>query len=199
MHVRVNTITGATDIDRGIAVLRDRIVPELVGAKGFRGLTCSGDRATGDVGILTLWETREDLEASDSAAAKLRAEAMAIIGGSVTLRIMEEVVGETAAPPSPGSRLRLVNIKMDPARVDEHVAFFKSDVLPEIRASAGFVSVRNLIDRATGEGVVGTIWADEASMRAAEPAAAERQARARSRGIEIGDPSYREVLFAHLV
>src|ERR1700686_94041 len=112
MHVRGNMITGATDIEGGVALVRDKIVPERAGAKGFRGITCSGDRTSREVGILTLWETREALDASDSAAAKLRAEAMAVIGGSVTFSIMEEVVGEAVAPPSPGSRLRVVAIKM---------------------------------------------------------------------------------------
>ena len=81
MFVRVNTVTGAKNIDAGVAFLRDKVVPELKGQKGFRGLTASGNRSTGDFGILGLWETLEDLKASDSAVSKLRQESVAVIGG----------------------------------------------------------------------------------------------------------------------
>ncbi len=200
MHVRVNTVTGATDIDAGIALLRDKVVPELLGAKGFRGLTASANRATGEMGILGLWETREDLEASDSAVAKLRQEAMAVLGGSITTWVMEQVVIEMGeSPPAVGNPLRIVNVSMDPARVDEHVEFFKTQILPEMKATPGFRGVRNMIDRATGKGLVGTIWADEASMQATEAGNAARQERARAQGVEVSDPTFREVLFTHLV
>jgi hypothetical protein len=42
MFARVNNVTGAKDIDAGVAYLRDKVVPELQGQKGFRGLTMSG-------------------------------------------------------------------------------------------------------------------------------------------------------------
>src|SRR5947209_11029454 len=200
MHVRVNTVTGATDIEAGGGVRRDKAVPELMGARGFRGLTASTNRSTGEVGILGLWDHLQDLEASASAVGKIRDEVAAALGGSITTRIMEQVVGEVVgSAPAPGTALRIVSIKMDPARVDEHIEFFKADVLPEMRSTAGFVGVRNMIDRATGEGQVGTLWTDEAVMRASEARAVERQQQARARGVEIGDPSYREGLFTHLV
>lgn len=199
MHVRVNTVTGATAIDEGIAVLRDTVVPELTAAKGFRGITVSGNRDTGDVGILGLWDSIEDLEASESTVAKVRQQTMAALGGSITTRIMELAVSVVAdTPPAVGNPLRIVSIQVDPARVDEQVQFFKEQVLPEMQATAGFRGVRNMIDRSTGEGVVGTIWSDVAAMQASEARNAERREQARARGVEISDPTYREVLFMHL-
>ena len=35
MHVRITTITGATDIDAGIAFAREKSVPALQKLKGF--------------------------------------------------------------------------------------------------------------------------------------------------------------------
>ena len=83
--------------------------------------------------------------------------------------------------------------------MDEQVGFFRSDVLPELKATAGFLAVRNIIDRSTGEGGVGTIWADEESMKASEATAEERRQRAAARGVKISDPSYRTILLSHLV
>jgi heme-degrading monooxygenase HmoA len=187
-------------MDAGVAFLRDKVVPELKGQKGFRGLTASGNRTTGDFGILGLWDSLEDLNASDSAVSKLRQEAMAAIGGEISVETMEQMVGEVARPQDlVGSPLRIVRVKMDPAKVDDHVAFFRSDVLPELKAAPGFLAVRNMVDRSTGEGVVGTIWADDDSMKASEATAEERRQRAADRGVQISEPTYRTVLFSHVV
>lgn len=200
MFVRVNTITGAENIDAGVAHLQDKVIPELLGQKGFRGLTASGNRSTADFGILGLWDTLEDLEASDSVVSKLRQEAMQALGGQISVAIMEQMVAEVVAPQDlVGHPLRIVQVKMDPARVDEHVAFFRSDVVPDLKATSGFLAVRNMIDRSTGEGAVGSIWADEKSMQASEATAEERRQLALTRGVQISDPSYRTILLSHLV
>ena len=70
---------------------------------------------------------------------------------------------------------------------------------PELKATKGFLAVRNLIDRKTGNGNVGTIWTDEDSMRAAEATAEERRPLALARGVEISEPNYRTILLSHLV
>jgi hypothetical protein len=57
MFVRMNTVTGAENIDAGVTFLQDKVIPEVRGQKGFRGLTASGNRSTGDFGILGLWDT----------------------------------------------------------------------------------------------------------------------------------------------
>jgi hypothetical protein len=59
--------------------------------------------------------------------------------------------------------------------------------------------VRNLMDRSTGQGAVGSIWEDETSMQAGEATAEERRQRALERGVQLSDPSYRTVLLSHLV
>jgi heme-degrading monooxygenase HmoA len=200
MFVRVNTVTGAKDMDAGVEFLRDKVVPEVSGQKGFRGLTASGNRSTGDFGILSIWESLEDLKASESAASKLRPQAIAVIGGEVSVATLEQVVGEVAKPQNlVGCPLRIVQAKMDPAKVDETIAFFRSDVLPEIKAAPGFLAVRNMVDRSTGDSVVGTIWADEELMRSSEVKAEARRQRAAERGVQISEPRYRTVLFSHLL
>jgi heme-degrading monooxygenase HmoA len=200
MYARVNNITGAENIDAGVTFLKDKVIPELVGQKGFRGLTASANRSTGEFGILGLWDTLADLEASDSTVSKLRQEAMAVLGGQVSVVVMEQVFAEAAKPQDiTGKPLRIVRVNLEPAKVDEHVAFFVSDVVPGMKATPGFLGVRNLLNRSTGEGSVGTVWADEASMRASETTAEERRQRASERGVQISDPSFRTILLSHLV
>jgi heme-degrading monooxygenase HmoA len=199
MHVRVNTIKGATDIDAGVAFLREKVVPKLNQQQGFRGLTASGDRSSGTVGVLTLWETEENMRASESAASKVRQEALGVIGGEVTVETFEQVVADVGdPPPAEGCSLLVRRVKMDPARVEDNIAYFKSEIVPRMKAAPGFRGVRNMIDRASGEGVVGTVWDDEASMKAAEAEAERGRQEAASRGVEFGEVSARVVLFSSM-
>src|SRR6476646_3642507 len=109
MFARVNTVTGAKDIDAGVAFMRDKVLPEVQAQKGFRGLTMSGNRSTGEVGILGLWDTLEDLEASDSTISKLRKEVMNVLGGEITVATMEQLLAEVTQPQDMvGHPLRIV-------------------------------------------------------------------------------------------
>ena len=83
MHTRVLTFTGAKNIDAGVDFLRQKVVPVLNDQKGYRGITASADRSGGVLGILSLWETQADREASDSALANARQESIDIVGGDV--------------------------------------------------------------------------------------------------------------------
>jgi len=75
---------------------------------------------------------------------------------------------------------------LDPARIDENLEFFKREVVPQIKASPGFRALRNMMDRQTGEGMVGTSWDDEASMRAAAEEAKTRREEQRKAAPELG-------------
>ena len=198
MHTRVLTFTGAKNIDGGVDYLRQKVVPLLKEQKGYRGVNASADRSGGVLGILSLWETESDREASESALAKARQEGLDITGGQLTVETFEQLLSEVADPPGPGSALMVTRISMDPAKIDENVAFFKSDVLPRIKANAGFQAVRNMIDRKTGQGLVGTAWANQDAMKAAAAEAQSRRQEGIARGVSFGDVSYREILFADM-
>ena len=198
MHTRVLTFTGAKNIDGGVDYLRQKVVPLLKEQKGYRGVTASVDRSGGVFGILSLWETESDREASESALAKARQEGLDIIGGELTVETFEQLLSEVADPPGPGSALMVTRISMDPAKIDENLAFFKSDILPRIKANAGFQAVRNMIDRKAGHGLVGTVWANQDAMKAAAAEAQSRRQEGIARGVSFGDVSYREILFADM-
>jgi heme-degrading monooxygenase HmoA len=198
MHTRVLTFTGAKDIDAGVDYLRQKVVPLLHEQKGYRGITASADRSGGVLAILSLWETESDRDASEAALAKSRQEGLDIIGGELTVENLEELLAEVHDRPGPGSALMVTRISMDPAKVDDNLAFFKSDVLPRMKANAGFQSVRNMIDRKTGHGIVGTVWASQDAMKAAAAEALARRDEGIARGVSFGDLSYREILFSDL-
>jgi heme-degrading monooxygenase HmoA len=198
MFTRVVQFRGAKDIDAGVAFVRDTVTSVLRQQKGFRGVTASADRAGGVFGVLTVWETEADRDASESALLKVRDEGGKIIGGEMTVGLYEEMVTEIVGPPRQGASLLIRQVSMDPAKIDENLEFFRATVLPEIKASPGLLAVRNMINRTTGDGVVGTVWTDVASMDAAAEAAQQRQAQAAGR-VSFGEQSKREVLFVDLV
>jgi heme-degrading monooxygenase HmoA len=200
MHIRMTLTDGATDIDSATAHLRDEVLPKLKGQNGFRGMTASADRQAGVLAVVTSWETEADLKASEAAASQVRDSAVDAIGGRlVEVRAYEEMVNEVGQnPPAPGCLLVVTPVRMEPANVAANVAFFRETVLPEIKALPGFRAVRNMVDRETGEAMVGVVLTDEAAVEMWMAGAEQRRRRASGQGIELGPPARREVVFAAL-
>jgi heme-degrading monooxygenase HmoA len=198
MHTRVLTFSGATNIDDGVAFVRDNATPVLREQKGYRGSTASADRGGGVLGVLSLWETEADRDASFGPMAELRQQGLDVVGGELTVDNYEEVVQEMASPPPVGSALMITRISMDPSKVDENLGFFKSEVAPRIKAAPGFRALRNMIDRKTGRGIVGSAWADQDAMKNAAAQAEARRDEGRARGVSFDGDSFREIVFVDM-
>ena len=198
MFTRVLTFRGAKNFDDGLRLVREDALPVLQKLKGYRGMSVSADRDGGVFGILSLWDTEADREASFEPLVALRQQALDLMGGELTVEGFEELVQEVASPPTVGSALMVTRISMDPSKIDENLGFFKSEILPRITATPGFLALRNMIDRKTGRGVVGSVWADKDAMKNAAAEAQTRRAEARARGVSFEEDSYREILFADM-
>jgi heme-degrading monooxygenase HmoA len=198
MHTRLLTFTGATDIDAGVAYLREEALPILNAQKGYRGVSASADRDNAVFSILSLWDSEADRAASDSALGKAREEAGKIVGGTLTVENLEEVASVVTKPPVAGCALAVSRVSMDPAKVDENIEFFKNDVVPQIKAAPGFCALRNMADRKAGRAAVGVIFEDRASLDAYMANAEERRAPGIARGISFDENSVREILFSEI-
>lgn len=194
MYNRVTTLSGVKDIDGFVAGMQETALAALRAQRGYKGLSISADRSNGVVGTLTMWETEADRDASDSALANLRDDARAQFATDMKVETFEERVVESNRAPEVGSALLVTRISMDPARLDENLEHFKGEVLPQIRATPGFRTLRSMVDPRTGQGLVGSIWDDEQSMRAAADAAIARRPEATARGVNFGETSFREIL-----
>lgn len=198
MFTRVVTITGAKDIDAGIEFVREEVAPLLHQQRGFRGTTASADWERGQFGVLSAWETEADRDASDSALLKARDEALKLVGGTMTVDLLEETVFErVGGPPAVGSALLVQRATMEPATIDDNVGYFRSSVLPWFMGLPGILVVRQMVDRSTGSAIVGTVWTDRPAMEAAAEASRERQRQAPP-GITFGERSMREIVFLDL-
>ena len=198
MYTRMLTFRGANDIDGGVTYLRQEALPILTAQHGYRGVTASGNRATKVFGILSLWETEDDRASSDSALGKAREEAVEVVGGNLTVEYLEQMVAEVVKPITIGCSLFVTRVSMDPSKVDENVAFFKSDVLPVFKSQPGFCALRNMMDRTTGKGAVGSVWETKEALDAFIAMQPERRKIAESRGVSFDEQETREILFADI-
>ncbi len=194
MYNRVTTLSGVKDIDGFVASMQETALAALRAQRGYKGLSISADRSNGLVATLTMWETEADRDASDSALSKLRDDARSQFASDMKVETFEDRVVEFGRPPEVGSALMVTRISMDPAKLDENLQHFQGEVLPQIKATPGFRTLRSMIDPQSGQGLVGSIWDDEQSMRAAADAAMARRADAEARGVNFGETSYREIL-----
>jgi hypothetical protein len=55
-----------------------------------------------------------------------------------------------------------------------------------------------MMDRKTGRGLVGSVWADQDAMKQAAAQAEARRDEGRARGVSFDGDSYREIVFADL-
>ena len=198
MFVRMSTSEGTPDIDAVVAELRDQVTPQVVGQEGFRAITANADRSTGHVSVLTLWDTEQHLKASDSVGKQVRKRAAKATGARIQeVQVFEQLVWVTGEKlPVVGCPVSVISTQMDPATIDDNIAFFRSNVLPEIKATKGFRALRNMVNRQTGEGMVASAWDDDAALTASIEGFAKRRAAGEARGITFGDPLRREIIFS---
>jgi heme-degrading monooxygenase HmoA len=196
MYARNVVFTG-TDVDRAVEYLDKEVAPVASQQKGFRQMAAAGDRSAGVVSVLTVWETREDQQASDSAMAKLREDGVERFGGELaSVDVFEQVVMEVGKnPPQPGCVIRIQDTQLSVDRIDELIEFFRNDILPGILSSPDVRAVRNLINRQTGEGRISVVYSDQASLKASDSARKERMATASERGVQFGEARVLEVLY----
>ncbi len=89
MHARVSIFEGSPDeIDEGLRQAREQVLPQVKQMDGFKGLIVKGlialgDRQSGKTLGITLWESEEDMRASEEAANRLREESAEAGGGTV--------------------------------------------------------------------------------------------------------------------
>lgn len=84
VFARVSTFQGPPDqTAEGIRVAREQILPVARLHDGFEGIYILFDRETGKSITITLWESEEDMRASEEAANRARSESAESAGETV--------------------------------------------------------------------------------------------------------------------
>ena len=92
MYARVtNTQVVDGKIDESISIWKDKLAPQLKQAKGFKGVYVIGDRGTGKGMSITLWETKEDADATLATQPQSLALFEGLLSGTPSLDTYEVV------------------------------------------------------------------------------------------------------------
>jgi hypothetical protein len=96
MYARVTTFKGSPEqIDEGVRIFREDVIPWLRDATGFRGWVVLVDRVRERSLGLTFWATEEAARDDQASGGPLRDEVAATVGASMqTLEVYEVAVVE---------------------------------------------------------------------------------------------------------
>jgi heme-degrading monooxygenase HmoA len=82
MYARVSTVHGSPEnVDEGIQQFRDGALPVVQQAQGFKGALLLVDRHSGNGLGISLWDTEENMNATEEAVRGVREEATRAMGG----------------------------------------------------------------------------------------------------------------------
>lgn len=97
--MRVNQFAGdPANIEKGIAFIRDKVVPNVSSQPGYKSLVLAINRMTGRGLVVTTWESEAARDASEPAVSDQRRTAGEIFGGPVKVTFAEVLHAEVKQP-----------------------------------------------------------------------------------------------------
>ena len=76
-------IAGDDDLDVYVRLVRERVLPVVRAIPGFRGYLALSDGERGEVLVLTLWASEQQMQDSEGTTVPLRSEAADKVGATV--------------------------------------------------------------------------------------------------------------------
>jgi heme-degrading monooxygenase HmoA len=200
VHARSTTIQARPgDIDEGIRYITEEVMPAITEMEGCVGLSMLVNRESGRCIATSAWTDEMSMRASDSAVRGMRDEAGSILGGSPQVDEWEIAVLHRDHRTGDSTNVRCTWLKCDPARLDEAIELFRSQVLPTAEGMSGFCSASLMVDRRSGRAVSSVTWDSRQAMEASRDAASELRATiAKQAGAEVEDVAEFEMVLAHL-
>jgi len=194
MHARSTTFNGRpSNIDAGIAFVKDEAGPLLDTIEGCRGLSMLVDRETGQCIATSSWENEEAMRSSNEQLRPIRDRGREILGGSMQVDDWEIAVMHRTHH---GECCRVSWLEGD---LDAMTETFRVGILPELEQTPGFCSASLLVNRAGGLGCATTSWETRAAMEASRSSADDMRSRAASEaGGKIVDVHEFNLAYAHL-
>lgn len=174
MLVRSTVIdSDLTRVDKGIAFVRDRLVPAVEELEGGLGVSMLVNRATGHTVTYSMWGTRVAMAASGAALAKLRHDAGAILGGIPLAEEWEVAELYRARRDQQGFAVRSTRLEYDRDDTEHFVDVFRTTTVPALTLVDGFTGAELLVDRDRGVAVALTTFADRRALEDSRRVATE--------------------------
>lgn len=183
MFARVSTYEGGNlpDQDASLLFLQEHVIPAARGMAGWKGAYFLADPSSSKTLSITLWESEDQMRASEGAANKLRAEGNRQAGSQtakierfeVVIARADGLVDEAGA----GTCARLSRYQIPADKVDVAIRAQAGDGATQVRQIPGNTGAYLLIDRQSGAALSITLWENESALNASKEAANETQAR----------------------
>lgn len=200
MYARSTTVrANPSDIDSGIRYVTEDVMPAITGMDGCVGLSMLVDRSSGRCIATSAWSDEQSMHDADAALRPMREQAGKMMGGDPMVDEWEIAVLHRDHRTSDSTNVRCTWLRTEPARIDEAIEAFRSEVLPVAESLDGFCSASLMVDRGAGRAVSSVTWDSRQAMEASREAATKLRAKVADRaGAEIEDVAEFEMALAHL-
>lgn len=201
MYARSTTIQASPgSIDRGIAFMRDEVMPSVLGMDGCVGLSLLVDRGSGRCIATTAWESEQAMRVTSAGVQQLREEATkAFDAAPMEVQEWEIATLHRLHDSHDGTCVRVSWLTGDPSGVERGIEAFRTRVLPKAEELEGFCSASLMVDRASGRMVGSTAWDDRRAMEASRATADKLRAdTATDAGGQVQEVGEFDLVIAHL-
>ena len=84
MFARMSTLEGPPDqMEEGLRYVREQLLPLMQQQDGFKGFIALGDRQSGKLIGVSLWESEQAMHASEEAGDRTRSDSAQAVSGTV--------------------------------------------------------------------------------------------------------------------
>lgn len=201
MYARSTTIhADPQQLDAGIAVVRDEVMPALMTMPGFVGLSMLADRMSGRCIVTSSWDSEESMHASEGAVHDLRARAAEAMGGSMPeVAEWEIAMMHRMHDGHDDCVTRVIWAAGDPARTMDNLSTMRMGVLPRMEELPGFCSASLFIDREAGRSALATTYDSREQLEQGTEAAMQiRREATDATGVQITDVADFDLVMHHL-
>lgn len=200
VYARSTTIRAHPEsLESGIALVRDEIMPTVLGMEGCIGMSMLVDRTTGHSIVTTAWQSKEAMDATAEGVRPMRERAAEMLGGRPQVDEWEIAVMHRDHNSAPGACVRATWVRMASEQVDRGIDVWRMGILPEVQEFEGFCSASLMVDRGEGYAVSSVTFDSREAMDRSRGQGEELRERAtREAGLEIVEVGEFELALAHL-
>jgi heme-degrading monooxygenase HmoA len=84
MHARMSTLEGSPEeMDEGLRDVRERVLPLLKQQEGFKGFIALGNHQSGELIVITFWESEQAMQASEEVGDRTRRDTAEDTGDTI--------------------------------------------------------------------------------------------------------------------
>lgn len=201
MYARSTSIRGnLSNLDAGIAYMRDEVMPSVKRTDGCVGLSLLADRDSGRCIVATSWVDEQAMRATAAEDRTVQHRLMHTLGGEhADVQEWEIAVLHRERPAGDGAGAQVTWARIAPNHLDDLLDAYRHNLLPKLQELPGFCSVSMLVDRRLGRTVSVTSFEDRNWVaRDRKEAKSLREQFAQAMGARIVDVAEMDLVLAHL-